>query len=123
MSSPSLVAAAPVSDTDAVVAAWVAIQPDFGRRAPNLQKPDGAKDKWVNWALAMGSSAPSAVSIRASSPAKEATVRKFQDILCSYLSRVGVTRDGEKSALLNLHPAVKAAQLAYREEREDDESD
>ena len=77
----------------------------------------------MNWALTMGSSAPSAVSIRASSPAKEATVRKFQDILCSYLSRVGVTRDREKSALLTLHPAVKAAQLAYREEQEDDESD
>ena len=76
MSSPSLVAAAPVSDADAVVAAWVAIQPKCGRSAPNLQKPDGAKDKWVNWALSMGSSAPSAVSIRASNPAKEASMRQ-----------------------------------------------
>ena len=46
-------------------------------------------------------------------------MRDFQDILSSYLCRLGSTRDAEKRSLVALFPAVIPAQLSYLEERAD----
>ena len=117
MSSSPAVADAPPSDDELVVVSFRAMLP-FYRTAPKLEAHDG-RDRWERWARTMGSNSSSAAAFRASKPAKLDPVRDFQDILSSYLFRLGSTRDAEKRSLAALFPAVKAAQLSYKEELAD----
>ena len=103
-----------------MVGLWVAILPVVGG-PPKLSGPDG-KGKWVRWAQPHCSSTPAAIDFRYNHPAKHEVVREFQSLLSWYMSsRSGIPNSdaGEKAVLKSLLPAVRDAQLAYHEARED----
>ena len=105
-----------------MVGLWVVILP-IVVGPPKLSRGSDCEGKWVRWAQPHCSSTPAAIDFRYNHPAKREVVREFQSLLSWYMSsRSGIPNSdaGEKAVLKSRFPAVRDAQLAYHEAREDD---